>query len=121
MSHIVQIHTQVRDPAAIVAACTRLQLPAPEHRRVKLFSAEATGWAVELPEWRYPLVCHIETGHLQYDNYAGRWGAESQLHRFLQAYAVEKTKLEARRTGQAAVEQLLADGSIRVQIAVASV
>lgn len=46
------------------------------------------------------------------------WGEESQLHRFLQMYAVERTKLEARRVGRSAIEQTLPDGSIRVQISV---
>lgn len=118
MSHIVQIQTQVRDAVAVAAACSRLQFPAPEQRSVRLFSAEVTGLAVTLPGWRYPLVCQTDTGQLQYDNFGGRWGAESELHRFLQAYAVEKTQREARRAGHATLEQHLPDGSIRVQIAV---
>jgi hypothetical protein len=118
MSHLVSIKTQVRDPLAITAACTRLQLPAPIHRTVRLFNAEATGLAVELPGWRYPVVCQTDTGELRYDNFSGRWGEQIHLDRFLQSYAVEKVKLEARRQGQTAVEQPLADGSIRLQIAV---
>ncbi len=53
MSHIVQIQTQVRDPVAIHAACRRLELPQPLHQTVKLFAAEVTGLAVQLPGWRY--------------------------------------------------------------------
>ena len=118
MSHIVTIQTQVRDPVAVSAACSRLQLAAPVHRTVRLFNTEATGLAVELPAWRYPVVCQTDTGQLRYDNFEGRWGAPSELDRFLQAYAVEMVKLQARRQGQTAIEQPLADGSIRVQIAV---
>ncbi len=118
MSHIVTIQTQVRDPVAVAAACARLQLPAPTVRTVTLFMAEATGLVVELPQWRYPAVCHLDTGALQYDNFQNRWGDAAHLHRFLQIYAVEKTKIEARRSGHSAVEQPLPDGSIRVQIAV---
>jgi hypothetical protein len=66
------------------------------------------------------VVCQTETGELRYDNFGGRWGEQQQLDRFLQAYAVEMVKLQARRQGQTAIEQPLADGSIRVQIAVAS-
>ncbi len=119
MSHLVSIRTQVRDPVAITSACQRLQLPAPVQRTVRLFSAEATGLAVELPGWRYPVVCQTESGDLKYDDFSGRWGERVQLDRFLQAYAVERVKLEARRQGQTAIEQPLADGSIRIQIAVA--
>jgi len=119
MSHIVTITTQVRDPAAVNLACERLQLPAPQQGTAKLFTEEATGLCVELPEWRYPVVCDTDSGRLHYDNFNGHWGETAHLHRFLQTYAVEKTKLEARKVGRTATEQLLADGSIRLQIAVA--
>lgn len=119
MSHIVQIQTEVRDPVAVTAACARLHLPIPIHRTVTLYNAEATGLAVEFPRWRYPVVCQTETGRLQYDNFGGRWGDQSQLDRLLQIYAVEKAKLEARRRGHSAVEQLLSDGSIKLTVQVA--
>ena len=120
MSHMVTIKTQVRDPIAVAAACGRLQLAAPVHRTVRLFNSEVTGLAVELPDWKYPVVCQTATGEVRYDNFGGRWGEQHQLDRFLQAYAVELVKLQARRQGQTATEQPLADGSIRVQIAVAN-
>lgn len=119
MSHIVSIKTQVKDPLAVQAACRRLQLPEPSHRTVTVYSTEATGLVVELPGWRYPLVCNTESGELKYDTFRGRWGDETQLYKFLQIYAVEKAKIEARRQGHSVQEQALADGSIRVQIAVA--
>ena len=119
MSHVVEIKTQVKDVAAVQAACRRLKLPEPEQRTVTLFSAKVTGLAVELPEWQYPVVCNTATGELKYDNYGGRWGQQSHLDQFLQAYTVEKAKIEARRLGHSVSEQLLTDGSIRVQIAVA--
>ncbi|HUQ71030.1 MAG TPA: DUF1257 domain-containing protein [Planctomycetaceae bacterium] len=119
MSHIVQIRTQIKDEVALGLACRRLALPELEWRTIRLFSSEATGHVVQLPDWRYPVVCNVTTGQIQYDNYGGRWGDEAQLHRFLQMYAVEKTKLEARKVGQTATEQTLADGSICVQIVAA--
>jgi hypothetical protein len=119
MSHIVAIQTQVKDPLAIQAACRRLKLADPQRRIAQLFTSEATGLVVEFPGWLYPVVCDTTTGELKYDNFNGRWGDESQLHQFLQAYAVEKAKLEARKQGHSVHEQTLADGSIRVQIAVA--
>ena len=119
MSHIVTIHAQVRDPLAVQAACKRLQIPCPVHRTVRLFSTEVTGLAVELPGWRYPVVCQTATGQLQYDNFQGRWGEPRELEKFLQRYAAEKVKLEARRQGQTVVEQPMENGSLRLQIAVA--
>jgi hypothetical protein len=116
MSHIVSIQTEIRDPVAVTAACARLRLPKPIHRTVRLFNAEATGLAVELPGWRYPVVCQTETGCLQYDNYGGHWGDQSQLDRLTQIYSVEKCRIEARKKGYGVTERTLQDGSILVQI-----
>jgi hypothetical protein len=119
VSHIVTIKTEVRDPAAIAAACERLQLAAPVHGTATVFSTDVTGFKVELPGWQYPVVCDVATGTLHYDNYGGAWGDEKELHRFLQAYAVEKAKIEARRQGHSVTEQALADGSIKLTVQVA--
>lgn len=118
MSHVVTIKTEVRDAAAIRAACQRLKLEQPEEGTVKLFSGAATGLAVKLPDWQYPVVCDVSTGQLKYDNFNGRWGEQKELDRFLQRYAVEKAKLESRRRGHTVAEQPLADGSIKLTIQV---
>lgn len=118
MSHLVTIQTEVRDPATISLACERLQLPEPKFGTVTLFSTNATGWAVQLPEWSYPVVCDVDQGQLYSDNYGGRWGNQDHLDHFLQMYAVERAKLEARKQGYSAIEQSLADGSIKVTIEV---
>ena len=118
MSHIVQITTEVRDEQAVRAACVRLQLAAPENKTVRLFSAVATGLCVQLPGWSYPVVCNLQTGQLQYDNFNGVWGEQKHLNSFLQAYAVEKAKIEARKKGHTVTETNLLDGSIRVTIRV---
>ena len=116
MSHIVSIKTEVRDPAAINSACNRLGLPEPVLGTARLFEGEASGLLVRLPGWMYAVVCNVETGELKYDNYAGSWGPQEHLDRFLQAYAVEVATLEARKKGYAVSEQPLSDGSIRLQI-----
>ena len=105
MSHVVQIKTQVRDAGAVRAGCVRLGLDEPVERQVKLFSQTVSGLAVQLKDWRYPVVFNTATGESQFDNYEGRWGKQQRLDEFLQAYAVEKTKLEARRKGYAVTEQ----------------
>ena len=118
MSHIVQIQTQVRDPMAIQAACRRLGLPQPVHETVRLFSGEATGLAVRLSGWRYPVVCDVANGQVKFDNFGGVWGEQAKLDQFLQAYATEKAKIEARKRGHSVTEQSLADGSIKLTIQV---
>lgn len=116
MSHIVTIQTEVRDPAAIEIACDRLKFPAPRRGIARLFTTEATGVIVTLPRWRYPVVCQTEVGSIAFDNYGGKWGEQQELDRFLQAYAVEKTRLEARKQGHDVAEQTLIDGSIKLTV-----
>ena len=118
MSHIVQIQTEVRDPIAVRSACNRLGLPEPKLGKHKLFSGEVVGLGVELPVWRYPVVCQLDTGQVQYDNFSGRWGDQARLDEFLQSYAVERAKLEARKQGHTVTEQPLEDGSIKLTVQV---
>ena len=119
MSHIVEIQTEVRDATAVQAACRRLNLAEPVHGTARLFSGESTGLIVNLPDWRYPVVCDTATGQVQFDNYGGRWGDQAHLDRFLQTYAVERAKAEARRAGHSVTEQSQQDGSIKLTVQVA--
>lgn len=116
MSHLVTIETQVTHAEAVRLACERLQLPQPAFGKARVFSTECTGWQIQLPGWRYPLVCDLESGKLHYDTFEGRWGDQQQLQRFLQAYAVERARLEARRQGHTVTEQTLEDGSIKLTV-----
>jgi len=119
MSHVVTLKTEVRDQDAVRAACQRLGLPAPVQGKAQLFSGEAEGLAVQLPGWQYPVVCDTASGRVHFDNFNGAWGESGHLDHFLQMYAVEKAKLEARRRGHVCTEQPLADGSIKLTIQVA--
>ncbi|MFI4873834.1 MAG: DUF1257 domain-containing protein [Blastopirellula sp. JB062] len=116
MSHIVQIQTEVRDVEAIRMATQRLSLPEPTFGEVRLFSERKTGWAVQLPRWRYAVVANVQTGRIDFDNFNGRWGEQRQLDSFLQSYAVEKALLEARRAGHSVQEQALSNGAIKLTI-----
>jgi hypothetical protein len=118
LSHIVTIKTEVRDYAALSAACRRLELPPPILGKARLFSGEVTGLIVRLPDWTYPLVIDTTTGQAHYDNYNGAWGDQAQLDRFLQIYTVERARIEAHKKGHQITEQTLADGSIRLTIRV---
>ena len=118
MSHIVKIKTEIRDANGVRAACQRLKLPPPVSGVHKMFSGQADGLGVQLADWRYPVVCELAIGELKYDNYGGRWGEQQHLDAFMQAYAVEKAKIEARRKGHSVTEQQLADGSIKVTVQV---
>jgi hypothetical protein len=119
MSHIVVVKSEIRDAAAVRAACQRLGLAPPIQGKTQLFSGEAVGLAVQLPDWQYPVVADLTTGQLKFDNFGGRWGDQKHLDRFLQAYAAEKVKIEGRRKGHFVTETQLADGSIKLVIQVA--
>ncbi len=116
MSHVVTITTEVRDAAALTAACRRLGLAEPVRKQVQLFSAEATGHCVALPDWKYPVVCDLTAGEVLFDNFEGSWGERQELDRLLQFYAVEKAKIEARRQGHAVTEHAMEDGSLKLTI-----
>ncbi len=118
MSHVVTIKTEVRDAEALRAACRRLGLPEPGQGTARLFEGEATGLLVKLPGWLYPAVVSTKTGQVQFDNYQGSWGDPKHLDAFLQAYAIEKAKLEARKKGHSVYERPLPDGSVKLTITV---
>ncbi|MBL8792793.1 MAG: DUF1257 domain-containing protein [Planctomycetia bacterium] len=116
MSHIVTVQTQLRDPLAVAAACARLQLPAPVEGTAQLYSGQAAGLLVQLPDWKYPLVIDCAQGELRFDDYGGQWGDRRSLDHFLQTYAIEKVRIEGRQRGYQVTEQALADGSVKLQL-----
>jgi hypothetical protein len=118
LSHIVEVKTEVRDHAAVAAACRRLALPEPARGTAQLYGGEVSGLQVRLPDWLYPVVIDTDSGTIRYDKYNGAWGDEQHLHRFLQAYVVERARGEARSKNYVTTEQSLADGSIVVEIEV---
>lgn len=118
MSHVVSIKTEVKDAEAVRAACRRQGLEEPVHGTFGLYSGEATGLAIKLTAWLYPVVFDMAAGQVRFDNYNGHWGDQKHLDRFLQLYAVEKARIEARKRGHNVVEQALPDGSVKLTIQV---
>ncbi|QDT14207.1 DUF1257 domain-containing protein [Alienimonas californiensis] len=117
MSHIVTVAAKATDPAALAAACRRLKLPPPQTETVTFFDRSVrTGSTVRPPGFVYPIVCDTDSGDLYHDTYEGRWGSEAFVGRLLQAYAVEKTKLQAKARGHRCTETALADGSVRLTV-----
>jgi hypothetical protein len=117
MSHIVTIKSQLRDPAAISAACRRLSLAEPVRGVAQLYAGQtAEGLLVQLPGWKYPVAIDTTSGEVRHDNFDGYWGENIQLTRFLQAYAIEKCRIEARSKGLLVSETQLQDGSVKLQI-----
>ena len=117
MSHTVTIQAELKDPAALEATCKRLHLPQPTRGKIQLFDRVAEGTGVQLDGWRFP-ICLTDRGELLYDHFGGFWGLPERLDEFRQAYAIEKTRLEARRQGFPCQEVTLPDGSVRLTIQV---
>ena len=116
MSHLVTVAVEVRDRDALVAACRRLQLPEPEHRTVRFYDGNTfTGDAVQLPDWRYPVVFDLDGG-AKFDDFEGRWGERRHLDALLQSYAVCKATIEARRAGHTVRETQLPGGRIKLVV-----
>ena len=118
MSHIVTVKTEVKDEMAVRAACLRLKWAEPQYGKFKVYAVDRAGLGVTAPGWSYPIVCNLQTGAVDYDNYNGHWGEQARLDEFLQAYTVERAKLEAQKNGYSVYEEPLADGSIKLSITV---
>lgn len=119
MSHTVTVATKFKSAQAIRRACKRLKIASPvENTTVKLYSEEVTGvTSVHLADWKYPLAINAKTGEAKFDNYNGRWGKQSGLDLFTQAYAAERVKVEAEQYGRNVTETKLKDGSVKLTVA----
>ncbi len=118
MSHIVQIKSEVKDEAAVRAACLRLKWEQPTFGTFSVFSVSRVGLGIRLPNWNYPVVCDLQTGAVDFDNYNGAWGKQETLDAFMQAYTIEKAKLEAAKNGYSVYEEALSDGSVKLSVTV---
>ena len=112
------METQIRDVNALRQACNYLQLEPPIQGTYELYNSTEIGWGVQLCDWKYPVVFKVEASEAAFDNYEGRWGNPQRLEELIQRYAVEKTKIEARRQGHSVTEQSLADGSVKLTVSV---
>lgn len=118
MSHTLKVKAKFTDPKAVEAAAKemgaeivrgKLKLHQPD-------SAVENGFGVKLPGWRLPVIINTQTGEASYDNYKGRWGAESELHKFTQLYATHKATLFAKSKGLLVTRTTQANGSIKLQL-----
>src|SRR5260370_540201 len=82
--------------------------PGPAPGPPGLSESGATGLPANLPGWLSPLVLDTATSQAHFDHYNSAWGDPVHLDRLLQAYAIEKARIEARKLGHAVAEQPLA-------------
>jgi hypothetical protein len=107
------VEVEIKDRTAFQAACRRLGVACSMNETVELFDGtKVTGMTVRLNGWKFPVV--FKEGKAYYDNFNGRWGQQSELNKFRQAYATEAAKRKARQQGLRVTEHQLADGRIRL-------
>jgi hypothetical protein len=123
MSHFTTIQTQIRDLAALRAACAELGVELVEN-------AEARGYYEDQPlkgefvirlKGPYDIAVNLQqdgTYGLTCDWYKGHVEKEvgANYGRLLQLYGVYKAQAEARRKGYTTRRQTLGDGSIKLVI-----
>lgn len=123
MSHIVKVEIEVKDPDAIRAACKDLGYELSSNDRARGYnnSTFEADYVMRLPGPYdvgfvkagdgYDLKCDLYQGHVE--NALGK-----NLNRFRQAYATQKTLIEARRKGYSARQVTQDDGSVQIRISV---
>src|SRR4051794_8927342 len=84
-------------------AVGRLSLPS--HYRLINEPRHKPGHPDRTPRQPPTHLVDTATGEARYDNFGGSWGDPKQLDRFMQIYAVERAKLEARKRGHSVSEQ----------------
>jgi hypothetical protein len=121
MSHIAKIELEVKDLGVLSQACTRLGLQLQrEQKTFKWYGQDATcDHAIRIPGATYEIgIVHKDGRYeLQCDYYDA--GIEKAIGRqgglLKQGYAIEKTKLEARRKGYTVLEKKTETG-IRLHV-----
>jgi hypothetical protein len=118
MSHIAKVDIQLKDQKCVEEAAKRLGVKTERVTNYKFYDGTiATGTAVYLKGWRYPLVIK-DDGEAVYDNYNGAWGENKYLNELKQIYGVEVAKKQARLKGYTCIEQKGSDGKITLKISV---
>lgn len=122
MSHFTTIQTQIRDEAALRAACREMGFSVESKSEARGFSSNRIkGDLVIRLKGPYDIAVNQQqdgTFGLTCDWWDGRVEREvgANYGRLLQLYAVHKAQAEARRKGYTTRRQTLGDGSIKLVI-----
>ena len=122
MSHFATIETQIRDIAALKAACAELGLDINENAVARGYAGNTrSGEHVirlkgpydiavnKTPDGTYGLTTDWWAGHVEKE-------VGKNYGRLLQLYGVHKAQIEARRKGFTTRRSTLADGSVKLVI-----
>jgi hypothetical protein len=122
MSHFATVQTQIRDAAALRAACSELGLALEENAVARGYGAnKVKGDLVIRLKGPYDIAV-IKQDDGNYGLTTDWWGGHVEREvgkdygRLLQLYAVHKAQAEARKKGLTCRRQALADGSVKLVI-----
>jgi hypothetical protein len=111
------LRTRIRDPVILAAACRRLGLALPVESKITLVGGPASGRAVLLGKPPVPVVIHLDSGVVSWQDSDG---SDEELFlelcRLLQAYACERAQAEADRRGLSLQDQRQDDGSVLIRL-----
>jgi hypothetical protein len=122
MSHFTTIQTQIKDIAALRAACSELGVELIENGVARGYGSSTNKGDLVIrlkgpydiavnrqPDGTYGLTTDWWDGHVERE-------VGANYGRMLQLYAVHKAQAEARRKGYTTRRQTLGDGSIKIVI-----
>ncbi len=122
MSHFATVRTQIRDAAALRAACAELGLTLNENAVARGYGTnKVNGDLVIRLKGPYDIAV-IKQDDGNYGLTTDWWGGHVEREvgkdygRLLQLYAVHKAQIEARRKGLTVRRQALGDGSVKLVI-----
>ena len=122
MSHFTTIQTQIRDVAALRAACQEMGLAVEAKAHARGYSSNRIPGDLVIrlkgpydiavnqqPDGTFGMTCDWYQGHVEKE-------VGQNYSRLIQLYAVHKAMAEARRKGYTTRRQTLGDGSIKLVI-----
>jgi hypothetical protein len=122
MSHFASVQTQIRDAAALRAACAELGLALLENTNARGYDSNTVKGdlvirlkgpydiaVIKQADGNYGLTTDWYDGHVERE-------VGTNYGRLLQLYAVHKASAEARRKGLTVRRQALGDGSVKLVI-----
>ena len=117
MSHIVKSKIEVKNVGCLEKAIEKCGLQNLGNKTHELYGGQrATGIAISLPGWNYPVVINPENGEVKYDNYNGSWGKQQELDKLMQRYSAEVTNEQALMAGFDVQEQQLENGDLELHM-----
>ena len=123
MSHFTTIQTQIRDLAALGAACDELGLTLAENAEARGYGSQTRrgDYVIQITSGPYDIALSRQTDGT-YELSTDWWGGHVEkavgknYGRLLQLYGVQKATREARRKGYTVRRKQHADGAIKLVI-----